>query len=650
LSKQIYVSASQIDNFRTCNRRWFYKSIKKISEPQTQPQQFGDRFAKAVEAKLKLTQIPKFDEITDATIDKFLSAADNFFEVAENSRIYAEKQIKFQMPDQNAVMVGYIDVLDLSGPVAHIRDHKTRSDKKYAPTHDELLTDLQLNIYAYAIRREMPDACTDGMTVGHINYIKPPKAKATDLHYVKNEWTPEVFLRHVPIDRGQNDATMAAVEADVGKMSALSDSLMPIDDVPFDTTGRACFKYGQPCTYSSICPKLLPTRNIMPLQKPSASSLPPAPPKSFAPTAPPPKPAQSVAPPSPAAPPSPSMLPPPPPKTASPSMLPPPPPKTAAPSMLPPPPPKTAQSVTPPPPAAATNTAKEMHFVEFDDPEFVMYPTIPVNPPAAPTEFPPQQSEKSVMNNLEIDRIPNLSAKAKKKLSDIGFSLSGETAHITEKFLSSYKITPAISREILSCAETMRNLHGIDEPNPFEALAHIAAKKEQVDAEEKAEQHDIFAELPNIPDAPPLAEKPPMLTPKMSLIRDQSEAAEITEAPLPIQEPVKTQNSQKNNGNMAVFNVYLECYPIKGVKYTVLEDWLDPIFNAMEETAGVKNWRSILEYGRAAEMLHVAVRNAIEGNSEIKVPPHIVVLSSYSEYARVLMDMLVRYAQVVVKK
>ena len=288
-----------------------------------------------------------------------------------------------------------------------------------------------------------------------------------------------------------------------------------------------------------------------------------------------------------------------------------------------------------------------MHFVEFDDPEFVMYPTIPVNPPADPLAFPPKQAEKSVMNNLEIDRIPNLSAKAKKKLTDIGFSFSVEVAHITEKFLSSYKITPAISREILSCAETMRNLHGIEEPNPFEALSNITAQKEQTDLEEKAEQHNIFEDLPNIPDAPPLAEKPPTLNPKMPLIVDQSEAAEISP---PIQEPVKTQNSQKDNGCMAVFNVYLECYPIKGVKYTVLEDWLDPIFNAMEETAGVKNWRSILEYGRAAEMLHVAVRNAIEGRSEIKVPPHIVVLSSYSEYARVLMDMLVRYAQVVVKK
>jgi hypothetical protein len=57
-----------------------------------------------------------------------------------------------------------------------------------------------------------------------------------------------------------------------------------------------------------------------------------------------------------------------------------------------------------------------------------------------------------------------------------------------------------------------------------------------------------------------------------------------------------------------------------------------------------------MEYGLAAEMLHVAVRNIIEGRSNFTVPEHIVVLSSYSEYAKVLMDLLIRYANVVVKK
>jgi hypothetical protein len=600
VSKRIFVSASQIENYRSCTRRWWFRSVKKIAEPQSVAQQFGDRFSKAIEARLKGDIIPLFDEVTDATISRFLDSATAYFPVEPNPNIFAEKKIQFNLDDVNATMVGYIDVLDLSGPNAHIRDHKTRSDKKYAPSHTDLTSDLQLNIYAYAIRHELAKDLLVDSTIGHINYIKPPKARAHDLDYLRTEWQPEVFLRQVPIDSENNDAIMAVVKTDVEVMHRYADSLLPAEQVPYDTTSKACFKYGQSCPYTAICPKLSFVRNKMALKTAP-------PPLKTTPTA---APAPRVAPPPPARPVAP------PPVATEPTAAP-----APAPRVAPPPPPKAASAprVAPPPPTAATNPPAPPL------PPIQPFYNNGINPPVDPFEFPPTDHEENdfaPMPSVDIDRIPNITPKIKKKLAEMGFRVSTEIAHVTEQYLSTLKLPPATAREILQAAVTLRGLHAITEPNPFEVLAHIGLVAQE--AERPLTPQEMSADLPNIPGAPPLASTPPSLT----------------------TEPAPAEKSACASS----FNVYLECVPIKGVKYTVLEDWLDPIFTAMEAEAGVKDWRSIMEYGRAAEMLHVAVRNIIEGRSNFTVPEHIVVLSSYSEYAKVLMDLLIRYANVVVKK
>ena len=102
--------------------------------------------------------------------------------------------------------------------------------------------------------------------------------------------------------------------------------------------------------------------------------------------------------------------------------------------------------------------------------------------------------------------------------------------------------------------------------------------------------------------------------------------------------------------NDAPFYLYLECFPIKGATFVTLEEWLDPIFSEIEEAAGVTNWRSIVEFGRVNEMLHIAVRQCIEGKADYALPQHLVVLSSYTEYAKATLDLLIRRATLVVKK
>lgn len=651
MQKRINVSASQIENYRQCPRRWWFRSIKKLAEPQSEAQRVGDRFAKAIEARLKGQPIPRFDAVADLVIDRFLTAADAYFPVEPNPLIIAEKKIEFDVPDLPARMIGYIDVLDLSGEAAHIRDHKTRADRKYALSHQKLVSDVQLNIYAYAIRLELPAARFIDSTIGHINYVKPPKKMANNIEYLTDEWQPEVFVRQIPLDITNNDAIMDDVKMVIADMVNYSDSLLTPEQVPFDTTGDACYSYGQPCTYSAICPKF----NLTPRNTPMAlKSLPPPPPaRSAAPPAPPAAPA-AAAPPAPPAPPAPA------------ANLPPRPPAPAA--NLPPAPPA---NLPPRPPAPGTSSLKmrppqqaEVPWENgqpFSDPFDVKSVETDkgINPPSLKSvfEFPPADTEdesppieREATPPLPLANILNLSQKAKAWLAETGFETSVEVAHLTESYLMGQKLSKAVLNDLLKAALILRGLHKIAEPDPFENCPPLGPEgKEPV-----ASKAEMLADLPDHPaDPAPIATKaappaPPAKPPAAPPApRPPASTASAPAAELSVNQSVAAPGAVPND---APFYLYLECFPIKGATFVTLEEWLDPIFSEIEEAAGVTNWRSIVEFGRVNEMLHIAVRQCIEGKADYALPQHLVVLSSYTEYAKATLDLLIRRATLVVKK
>jgi hypothetical protein len=645
VSTRITVSASQIENYRLCNRKWWFRSIKKISEPQTEAQLLGDRFAKAIEAQLKGWQIPRFDELSDATIDKFLDAASSYFPDHSSPtapQIFAERKIEFQVPDLPARMVGYIDVLEISDGTAHIRDHKTKSNKKYALAHDTLADDTQLNIYAYAIRLDLPEAQLVGSTLGHINYIKPDKAKATDLDYIRDVWKPEVFLRQIPLDAERNDRIMGVLKNDIEGMLSLNDSLLDPHQVPFDQTGRACFSYGQPCAYSAICPKMSLRPSIMTLKSgppqsplkqsaPLAPSAPPAPPLRSGPPAPPPR----------SAPPAPAAV-------------------VAAPAT------SVGISLRPAPPA-------KFSVPEVDEPLPVI--SMGVNPPSMEEilAFPPVPSDREPMPVVAIDRIPNLGAKAKNWLVSHEFSNSLQIAHITEAYLSSLRASKAVLTDVMKVVEIMRHLHMVDDPDPFSVCPTPLGQAETVSS-----HRDMMTDLPAHKDAPSLLATPPIM-PNLPPPRPPASAPSAAVAPpapparstptappapsapprpaapaapaAPSTPAAPTVHASAPTPTAAPFTLYLECSPIKGANFVILEDWLEPILKEIERVSGVPTWRSIIEFGRFNELLHNAVWNILEGNSDIApLPSHLVVLSSYTEYAKATLDLLIRRADIVVKK
>lgn len=586
--KPVYVSASQIDSYRSCPRRWWFKSIRKIPTDTTPALVFGDRFAKAVEARLKGLQIPRFDAVADAVIDRFLDAAASFYP-APNPLIYAERKVQFDLAPETR-MVGYLDVLDLSTGEIQIRDHKTRADKRYAPTAEKLRSDLQLSIYAHAILLEYPDA--PEVSVGHINYVKPPKEYANDLKWIEHEWTPAVFLRHTPLDRATVATTMAGVMEDAAAMTTLADPLLEPTSVPFDTTGRACFAYNQPCPFAGICPKV----SMLKTSPPNPNSATPPPPA--------PRPPSAVAPPAPPTAPRPAPVPAP----------------AAQRSPTAPPPPAPRPNVTlGPPPAPARVEAP------------VIVPSRPL-PPAPYTDdlFDPpinpnqaQVAAQPVVARIPVANIPGIKPAVLKSLQSMGFVDSLEVAHATVSWLRSAGVTGARVNEIEALAGQMRALHGVTAPRPFDFCPLLDG------IEPEASPADLAAALPSHPDTPPLAAQPVALS------------APSAPAP-PVAAPAATQ--------AAGFTLYLDCCPVKGAPFVTLEDWLDPVFRAIEAQCGVDNWRSVLEFGKASELFHAAVRNSLEGRSDLRVPGHLVVLSAYSDYAKATLDLLVRYATVVVRR
>ena len=667
MQKKIYVSASQIENYRSCPRRWWFRSVKKLAEPQSEAQAMGDRFAKAIEARLKGQIIPKFDELTDVVVDRFLNAAYTFFPQEANPEIYAERKIEFDVPDLPAKMIGYIDVLDLSGASAHIRDHKTRSDKKYAPTHEKLATDLQLNIYAYAIRLDLPDARFAEATIGHINYIKPPKQFAKNIEYLRNEWQPEVFIRQIPLDGQRNDDVIDGIKPLIEDMVRYSDSLLTPDKVPFDTTGEACYSYGQPCTYSAICPKFNLTPRLIirdfddtQSTRPDMSmkSLPPRPPQrvnGVPVVAPPAAPAAPAAPAPPAAPVQAANLPPRPPSRlnmngatfAAPA--------PAAPAAsLPPRPP--AANVPPKPPARLSMGAP------VEQPRYVEMEAAPerdngINPPsnksflssdaAVVAEAKPSDNASPP---IPVASILNLSQKARTWLEASGFTNSVEVAHLNEAYLMGAKLPKTVFNDLLKMSMILRGLHRIAEPDPFENCPELGGKPEKVSS--KAE---ILEDLPNHPGTPPLNDAPAISGPPKGFVPTAPRAEPIMDPEdvfleEPVTQKIAALSPVVTPPTQPPFYLYLECFPIKGATFVTLEEWLDPIFCEIEQEAGVTNWRSIVEFGRMNEMLHVAIRNVIEGNTQYSLPEHLVVLSSYTEYAKAILDLLIRRATLVVKK
>lgn len=142
----IRVSASQIDNFRRCRRKWALEKIAGVQAPPNRYAEHGLAVHKALEAWAR-SGTPLPDDDVGAT------AMPAVRHVPEPGRedVDCETFFDFRLPNVDAVVRGFIDQVHWGdeGQVV-VRDYKTTGNLSYAHTAESLARDTQATLYAYA--------------------------------------------------------------------------------------------------------------------------------------------------------------------------------------------------------------------------------------------------------------------------------------------------------------------------------------------------------------------------------------------------------------------------------------------------------------------------------------------------------------------
>lgn len=171
-----YISVSQVETYRTCPMRYYFRYIKGLKTPPSGAIVLGSSTHKAIEVnntqKITSKQDEKLSVLTDAFVQKFQEGQKDVAwaedekpqdlekcglglvklfheEVAPQimpREAEARKTVRLSELDRDLVAV--IDVIDIEGA---IHDYKTASK---APVKDVLTKSLQLPVYARIYREE----------------------------------------------------------------------------------------------------------------------------------------------------------------------------------------------------------------------------------------------------------------------------------------------------------------------------------------------------------------------------------------------------------------------------------------------------------------------------------------------------------------
>jgi len=232
-------SASQVDTYQSCNRKWWFNKILGIEIPQHPSAAIGSEVHAQLEAYLE---------------EK--SPADSLGPIARTAlpfapkpgSVYVEESIEtLGLTAAGLPALGYIDVLDLKSDPPQVLDWKTTSNFRYAKSEDELLRNVQMSVYAKATlamfeRLDLPTPSS--VRVTHVAMLTKAPHEARRTSTVMTLPTIHENWKHV-------ERTVAEMKA-----TALLDT--PDKVTP---TESACHAYGG-CAFRDRCSALKATRSI----------------------------------------------------------------------------------------------------------------------------------------------------------------------------------------------------------------------------------------------------------------------------------------------------------------------------------------------------------------------------------------------------
>jgi hypothetical protein len=253
------VSASQVQNFRRCARKWHWEKIGGFKFRGSYATRRGTAIHHGIETYLKTGEIVKYvavnretgkveyttagpveDHLLDSKredrevdvfqVERFVNAAKKYLP-EPGSEMGIEFKVQMATTEGGPPWIGYIDLLTEE----EIKDYKTSSDiRRYSKTPEELENDVQQNAYAKFVfdnsdRDEVP----------------------VSLVYLETRNKVKVNTREVTavIERGKCQAKWAEMLKDVDQMVQLAEEE---DSLQVPCNPEACGDYGG-CPHKERC-------------------------------------------------------------------------------------------------------------------------------------------------------------------------------------------------------------------------------------------------------------------------------------------------------------------------------------------------------------------------------------------------------------
>jgi len=203
----LFVSASQVDLFDTCQRKWYLAKVLKLPMPTTESQAKGIAVHKEIEVFYNTGELPHSEAAKEAL--KVLPQRSNVLLVEH----------KFNMPTYKGgpTWTGVIDLVDpypLYPKPPIVIDHKTTKDLRWAKTPKEMKEGIQLSSYAKYIGEQYD---SDEIEIKHVNIqlskipkVMPVSTTITSLEYLPR-WEKGLDSVHAMVDLAGADPVLSAI-------------------------------------------------------------------------------------------------------------------------------------------------------------------------------------------------------------------------------------------------------------------------------------------------------------------------------------------------------------------------------------------------------------------------------------------------------
>jgi len=198
----IYVSASQIDTFRQCPRKWAWQYIEHVPREEARAFALGSRVHEILEEYYISGKAPDTKEIWSWKKERKLfypgAVALTMIKIPFDPR--SEVELGFEEEVDGVTYVGKIDLNWVTAGVLEILDHKTSSDPvKWGKTEEALEHDTQKIVYsAIGLIKIHPELMGVNFC---LNYgcvdAKPQKSKLVCAAYATREEAIDLFYTEI---------------------------------------------------------------------------------------------------------------------------------------------------------------------------------------------------------------------------------------------------------------------------------------------------------------------------------------------------------------------------------------------------------------------------------------------------------------------